>query len=155
MLFRSMSCRYDRVMNNINTKEDVVVCRVSEENIYTVLSTECTSIVTNKKNVTQKVILILCNKKVVAVAKIKDVVDYGLNNEEGLWKNNNQAWRTTISFTDVIMLGNDIDYVFPNTNVKKIETVGYLKDQQIKQLKSEINTLYGLWIHKTLSNMGI
>lgn len=150
-----MSCRFDRVMKEINIKEDVVVCRVSEENIYTVLSTECTSIVTSKKNVTQKVIVIICNEKVVAVGRITDVVEYGLNNEENLWKGDNQAWRSTIGFTDVIMLGNDIDIVFPNTNVKNIETVGYLDNQKIDQLKLEIRYLYGLQVRMALNNIGI
>lgn len=150
-----MNCRYDRVINDIKTKDDVVVCRVSEENIHTVLSTECTSIVTSKKNVTQKVIVIICDEKVVAVGRITDVVEYGLNNEENLWQGNNQAWRSTIGFTDLIMLGNDIDAVFPNTNVKNIETVGYLDDQKIDQLKFEINYLYGLQVRMALNNMGI
>ncbi|KAI3350142.1 hypothetical protein [Clostridium botulinum] len=138
--------------------DDLIITRVSSENIYSVMLYNTTAITKLYENLKQyKRILILCEEVVVCVAKIIGKEDYEFEKYNEIWKNNTGAWNSIIKFTDVIYLGRTIKDIFgEKTTIKNIETVGYINNiDEFNLLKREIKTMYAYHIHSELSDMGL
>lgn len=152
--------RIDRILKNLksaNVLNETLIVNVSEENIFTVLSSESTAVVTTPQNLKQyKSIIIICNSNVIAIAAIREIRQYNSDMCKNMW-GNKTSWNSIIEFYDVVLLGDSVDNIFGNiSTIKNTQTVNYLKTaNEVVSLINAINMLYSLLIKSYLSNIGI
>jgi hypothetical protein len=150
--------RIDNVLKNCKNPKEILVVNVSKKNLSQVIALETTAVVTSPKNLNQyKNIVVISDKKVVAVATIKNVSDYDSKNFSNVWENNGSSWRSEIQFENMIFLGQTVENTFgENSSLNNIQTVMKLQTQrELDYLIKSINTFYLLHINSTLATIGI
>lgn len=153
--------RLDKILK-AKLPQEYLIARVDDQNVFTVISSEGTAIVSGVKNPNLNNcsnIVIICNDLVVAVAKIESAEDYNEEYYSTIFKSNGNVpcWRTDVKFNNVIMIGYPIKDIWgANNRIKKVETVGYLKtEDELNALVTTINTFYTFHINDSLYRMGI